>query len=66
MERAAEFKVLKNQDGNYYWHLEIGGNRLVAWSGHVYASKELCVDDLHWIRGNAPAIPAWDYTGEAL
>lgn len=60
-----EFKVLKNKDGKYYWHLQAANNRIVCWSGQVYESKQSCVNELHWIRQHADGIPVYDYTGES-
>lgn len=64
MASESEFKVLKDKDGRYYWHLEVANSRLVAWSGQTYATKESCISELNWIRDNAASIPAYDYTGE--
>jgi uncharacterized protein YegP (UPF0339 family) len=61
----AEFKVLKNKDGKYYWHLQAANNRIVCWSGEVYESKQSCVTELYWIRENAGSIPVYDHTGES-
>jgi uncharacterized protein YegP (UPF0339 family) len=35
MAREPEFKILKNTDGEYYWHLEEGDSRVVARSGRA-------------------------------
>jgi len=60
----AEFKVLKDKDGKYYWHLQAANNRIVCWSGQVYESKQSCMTELHWVRGNAADVTVYDYTGE--
>lgn len=49
MARVPEFKILRDRDGNYYWHLEAASNRIVAWSAQGYVSKQSCVDELYWI-----------------
>jgi len=64
MAREPEFKILKNTDGRYYWHLEAANYQLVAWSGQNYASKQSCADELHWIKDNASSIMIYDCTGE--
>jgi uncharacterized protein YegP (UPF0339 family) len=60
-----EFKVFKNKDGHYYWHLQAANNRIVGWSGQVYQSKESCLTESYWIRANAVGISVYDYTGES-
>jgi uncharacterized protein YegP (UPF0339 family) len=62
--QQAHFKVLKNQDGRYYWHLEAASYQLVAWSGQNYASKQSCADEVGWIRDNASSMVIFDCTGE--
>jgi len=62
--REPEFKVLKNTDGRYYWHLEAASDLLVAWAAQTHASKQSCVDELFWIKQNASVIMIYDYTGE--
>jgi uncharacterized protein YegP (UPF0339 family) len=62
---APEFKIYKNKDGKYYWHLQAANNRIVCYSGQVYESKQSCVNELYWIRENAGDIPVYDYTGES-
>lgn len=64
MAQQAQFKVLKNQDGRYYWHLEAANYQLVAWSGQNYASKQSCADEVCWIRDNASSMVIFDCTGE--
>jgi uncharacterized protein YegP (UPF0339 family) len=64
MAREPEFKILKNTEGGYYWHLEAAGSRVVAWSGQAYGVKQACVNDLYWIKDNASRIMIYDYTGE--
>jgi uncharacterized protein YegP (UPF0339 family) len=64
MAREPEFKILKNTDGEYYWHLEAAGSRVAARSGHAYAIKQACVNDLYWIKDNASQIMIYDHTGE--
>lgn len=64
MAREPEFKILKNADGRYYWHLEAASNRIVAWSGQSFASKQSCAQELYWIKDNASLIMIYDYTGE--
>jgi uncharacterized protein YegP (UPF0339 family) len=64
MAREPEFKILKNTDGEYYWHLEAAGGRVVAWSGQAYAIKQACVNDLYWVKDNASQIMIYDCTGE--
>jgi uncharacterized protein YegP (UPF0339 family)/ribosomal protein S14 len=64
MAREPEFEILKNTDGEYYWHLEAAGSRVAAWSGQAYAIKQACVDDLYWVKDNASQIMIYDYTGE--
>jgi uncharacterized protein YegP (UPF0339 family) len=64
MAREPEFKILKNTDGEYYWHLEAAGSRVAAWSGQAYTLKQACVNDLYWIKDNASQIMIYDYTGE--
>ena len=44
MARELEFKILKNTEGGYYWHLEAADSRVVAWSGQAYAIKQACVN----------------------
>jgi uncharacterized protein YegP (UPF0339 family) len=61
----AEFKILKDKDGKYSWHLQAANNRIVCWSGQGYESKQSCVSELYSIRQNAASIPVYDYTGEA-
>jgi uncharacterized protein YegP (UPF0339 family) len=46
MAREPEFKILKNTEGEYYWHLEAADSRVVAWSGQAYVIKQACVNDL--------------------
>jgi uncharacterized protein YegP (UPF0339 family) len=62
----AEFQVLKDQDGRYYWRLQAAGNRIIAWSGQAYDSKYWCVQDVNWLRANAYLIMVYDYTAEPL
>ena len=31
MAREPEFKILKNTEGEYHWHLEAASSRVVAW-----------------------------------
>jgi uncharacterized protein YegP (UPF0339 family) len=64
MAREPEFKILKNTDGEYYWHLEAADGRVVAWSGQAYALKQACVNDLYWVKDNASQIMIYDHTGE--
>jgi uncharacterized protein YegP (UPF0339 family) len=61
----AEFKVRKDKDGKYSWHLQAANNRIVCWSGQGYLSKQACVNELYWIKENAADIPVFDYTGES-
>jgi uncharacterized protein YegP (UPF0339 family) len=61
----AEFKVLKDRDGKYYWHLQAASNRIMAWSGQSYESKYWCVQDVNWLRANGYLIMVYDYTGES-
>jgi uncharacterized protein YegP (UPF0339 family) len=63
-KQRAEFKVRKDQDGRYPWHLQSASNRIIAWSGQAYDSKYWCVQDLNWLRANANLIMVYDYTGE--
>jgi uncharacterized protein YegP (UPF0339 family) len=60
----AEFQVLKDQDGRYYWRLLAASNRIIAWSGHAYDTKYWCVQDVNWFRANAYLIMVYDYTAE--
>jgi uncharacterized protein YegP (UPF0339 family) len=60
----AEFKVLKDREGKYYWHLQTASNKIIAWSGQSYESKYWCVQDVNWLRANAYLIMVYDYTGE--
>src|SRR5262249_60855343 len=53
MAREPEFKILKNTEGEYFWHLEAASSRVVAWSGRGYVVQEACLDDVYWITGNA-------------
>src|SRR5262245_40131488 len=62
----AEFQVLKDQDGRYYWRLHAASNRIIAWSGQAYDSKYWCVQDVNWLRANAYLIMVYDYTAEPL
>jgi uncharacterized protein YegP (UPF0339 family) len=62
----AEFQVLKDQDGRYYWRLQAANQKIIAWSGQAYDSKYWCVQDVNWFRANAHLIMAYDYTGEPL
>jgi uncharacterized protein YegP (UPF0339 family) len=62
----AEFQVLKDQDGRYYWRLQAANHKIIAWSGQAYDSKYWCVQDVNWLRANAHLIMAYDYTGEPL
>lgn len=62
----AEFQVLKDQDGRYYWRLQAASNRIIAWSGQGYDSKYWCVQDVNWLRANAYLIMVYDYTAEPL
>jgi uncharacterized protein YegP (UPF0339 family) len=64
MAREPEFKILKNTEGEYYWHLEAADGRVVAWPGHAYAIKQACVNDLYWIKDNAAQVMIYDCTGE--
>jgi uncharacterized protein YegP (UPF0339 family) len=63
---GAEFQVLKDQDGRYYWRLQAANHKIIAWSGQAYDSKYWCVQDVNWLRANAHLIMAYDYTGEPL
>lgn len=62
----AEFQVLKDQDGRYYWRLQAASNRIIAWSGQAYDSKYWCAQDVNWLRANAHLIMVYDYTAEPL
>ena len=64
MARELEFKILKNTEGGYYWHLEAADSRVVAWSGQAYAIKQACVSEVYWVKDNASLIMIYDYTGE--
>jgi uncharacterized protein YegP (UPF0339 family) len=64
MAREPEFKILKNTDGEYYWHLEAAGSRVAARPGQAYTIKQACVNDLYWIKDNASRIMIYDCTGE--
>ena len=64
MAREPEFKILKNAEGGYYWHLEDASSRVVARSGQAYVIKQSCVSDLYWIKDNASLIMIYDHTGE--
>ena len=64
MAREPEFKILKNTEGEYFWHLEAASSRVVAWSGRAYVIKQACVDDLYWIKDNASQVMIYDCTGE--
>jgi uncharacterized protein YegP (UPF0339 family) len=64
MAREPEFKILKNTDGEYYWHLEAAGSRVAARSGQAYTIKQACVNEVYWIKDNASQIMIYDYTGE--
>jgi uncharacterized protein YegP (UPF0339 family) len=59
-----EFKILKNTEGGYYWHLEAASSRVAAWPGQAYVIKQACVNDLYWVKDNASRIMIYDYTGE--
>jgi uncharacterized protein YegP (UPF0339 family) len=63
-KQRAEFKVHKDHDGRYHWHLQAASNRILAWPGRAYDSKYWCVQDLNWLRANANLIMVCDYTGE--
>jgi uncharacterized protein YegP (UPF0339 family) len=62
----AEFQVLQDRDGRYYWRLLAADNRIIAWSGQAYDSKYWCVQDVNWLRANAYLIMVYDYTAEPL
>lgn len=64
MAREPEFKILKNTDGEYYWHLEAAGSRVAARSGQAYTIKQACVNEVYWIKDNASQIMIYDHTGE--
>lgn len=64
MAREPEFKILKNTEGGYYWHLEAASSRVVAWSGQAYVIKQACVDDVHGIKDRASQVMIYDCTGE--
>jgi uncharacterized protein YegP (UPF0339 family) len=64
MAREPEFKILKNTDGEYYWHLQAADSRVAAWSGQAYATKQACVNEVYWIKDNVSLIMIHDHTGE--
>jgi uncharacterized protein YegP (UPF0339 family) len=65
MAREPEFKILKNTDGEYYWHLEAAGSRVAARSGQAYTIKQACVNEVYWIKDNASQIMIHDHTGSS-
>jgi uncharacterized protein YegP (UPF0339 family) len=60
-----EFRVLRDQNGRYYWHLQAVSGRIMAWSGQTYETKYWCAQDLNWLRANAGLVMVYDYTGES-
>jgi uncharacterized protein YegP (UPF0339 family) len=62
--RQPEFKILKDRNGRYYWHLQGASGRIVASSGQAHESKYSCALDVNWLRANAGLIMVYDYTGE--
>jgi uncharacterized protein YegP (UPF0339 family) len=58
----AEFKIFKDRDGRYYWHLEAASGRIIAQSGHPYENKYWCEQDVNWLRANAGLIMVYDHT----
>jgi uncharacterized protein YegP (UPF0339 family) len=63
--RQPEFKILKDRNGRYYWHLQGATSRIVASSGQTYESKYWCTQDVNWLRANADLIMVYDHTGES-
>jgi uncharacterized protein YegP (UPF0339 family) len=50
MAREPEFKILKDTSGEYCWRLEAAGGRVAAWSGQAYAIKQVCVNEVYWVK----------------
>jgi uncharacterized protein YegP (UPF0339 family) len=59
----AEFKIFQDQAGGYSWQLQAASGRIIAQSGHSYASKYWCEQDVDWLRANAGLIMVYDHTG---
>ena len=64
MEPQPVFKILKDEKGRYYWGLQTANDRVIAWSGHTYESKQWCLQDLGWVKERAYMVEVFDYTGE--
>jgi uncharacterized protein YegP (UPF0339 family) len=54
----------QDRDGRYYWRLRAASNRITAWSGQGYDSKNWCVRDVNRRRANTNLNTVYDYTAE--
>lgn len=56
------FEIVRNQQGQYYWHLKAANHQVVAYSGETYVAKQSCLYALNLVRQQSGAAPVYDTT----
>jgi uncharacterized protein YegP (UPF0339 family) len=57
-----KFEILRNAQGQYYWHMVAANGRIIAYSGETYVSKADCQHALNLVRSSAAAANVIDRT----
>ena len=63
MAGHTHFEVFVAANGQYFWHLQVGNNRLIADSGETYKNKSDCLEMLAWLKASMATFPIEDQTG---
>ncbi len=59
---AAEFEVMKNAGGKFYWRFKTGNGEIVAHS-EAYETKQGCLNGINSVKKEAAAAKVNDMTG---
>jgi len=62
---AEQFEIRKAVNGEFFWHLRAGNNRLLADSGETYKNRGDCERILNWIKQNAARLEVVNADGTA-
>src|SRR5437763_1829070 len=59
-EALVHCEIVRNAQGQYYWHLKAANGQIIAYSAETYTSKDSCVYALALVRQGAGTAPTYD------
>jgi uncharacterized protein len=56
------FEIVRNSQGQYYWHMRAANGQIIAYSGETYVAKTSCRHALDLVRTGSASAPVVDLT----